>query len=338
MDQILLKQLETWHETGDYQKIIERLENYPEHNYDTIGHLARAYNNRGACGDFDKAVELLKMVEDFGRQDPLWYYRLGYAYYSMGNYLEAVRNFEIAAELDPEDEDSQALLLYCTEQLMGELADDLQEENIEVYSEEEMDLISDYIADTFGEFESVFHEIVSPDIHVDICLIPPTEEQNYYTLVTMGMGAHRMNTPSELDDYHLQQAELLLCLPPDWNLHSDEEKWYWPVRLLKILARLPLQEDTWLGWGHTVDNGEAFDESTQLCGSMLISPVGFGDEESVCQLPDGQVNFYQIIPLYREEMEYKMEHGAESLLDQLDSSVLIINPKRTKFCAEGMLS
>ena len=44
----------------------------------------------------------------------------------------------------------------------------------------------------FGKVENVFHELVSPDIHVDICMVPPPEERDYCTLVTMGMGAHRM--------------------------------------------------------------------------------------------------------------------------------------------------
>lgn len=65
----------------------------------------------------------------------------------------------------------------------------------EFYSETEVDEISDFIENTFGNYEFVLHEIVSPDIHVDIAIIPPTEERNYYTLCTMGVGAHRMNVP-----------------------------------------------------------------------------------------------------------------------------------------------
>lgn len=61
----------------------------------------------------------------------------------------------------------------------------------EFYTEKEMELIEKYIEDTYGPFNSVLHEIASPDIHVDICVIEPTPERNYYTLVTMGMGAHR---------------------------------------------------------------------------------------------------------------------------------------------------
>ena len=40
----------------------------------------------------------------------------------------------------------------------------------EVYTEEEMEAVEGYIEKYFGEVENVFHELVSPDIHVDICV------------------------------------------------------------------------------------------------------------------------------------------------------------------------
>ena len=42
----------------------------------------------------------------------------------------------------------------------------------EIYTEDEMSAIEQHIKNTFGEFENVFHELVSPDIHVDICVVP----------------------------------------------------------------------------------------------------------------------------------------------------------------------
>ena len=113
----------------------------------------------------------------------------------------------------------------------------------EVYTEDEMSAIEEHIKNTFGEFENVFHELVSPDIHVDICVVPPSEARDYYTLVTMGMGAHRMNVPEELAEYKLERAELAIALPPDWKLDEEslkDERWYWPIGLLKVLARLPI--------------------------------------------------------------------------------------------------
>lgn len=202
----------------------------------------------------------------------------------------------------------------------------------EVYSEDEMSAIEQHIKNTFGEFENVFHELVSPDIHVDICVVPPSERRNYYTLVTMGMGAHRMNVPKELAEYKLERAELAIALPPDWKLDKDsvqEQRWYWPIGLLKVLARLPISNDTWLGFGHTMDKQSPFAEDTKLTAAILTGPQGVEEGGEVCILPGGEeVNFYQVLPLYREEMEYKLEHDADALLERLEAVSFVVCPDR----------
>lgn len=186
----------------------------------------------------------------------------------------------------------------------------------ELYTEEELDAVDAHIVAWFGEYENVFHEIASPDIHVDVCIVDPTPERDHYTLVTTGMGAHRMNVPRELRKAKLDRAEVLITLPPDWDIQSSDEKWYWPIRLIKSLARLPGESNTWLGYGHTVENGEPFAENTEFCGSMLTMPYYFGKEAAVCILPDGdEINFYQVVPLYESEMNFKIENDAEMLED-----------------------
>lgn len=202
----------------------------------------------------------------------------------------------------------------------------------EVYTEAEMEAIEAHIEAHFGKFPNVFHEILSPDIHVDICIIEPTTERNYYTLATMGMGAHRMNVPKELREHKLDRAELFLCLPPDWEIQNDDERWYWPIRLLKSTARLPGECDTWLGYGHTLaaETPESYAENTQLCGVMLTMPYQFEQASATCALPDdSEVNFYQLLPLYEEEMNYKLAHCAEDLEALLGEDFdFVVNPVR----------
>jgi len=202
----------------------------------------------------------------------------------------------------------------------------------EVYTEEEMEAVEGHIRQYFGEFENVFHGLVSPDIHVDICVVPPTEERDYYTLVTMGMGAHRMNVPEELAEYKLERAELVIALPKDWKLNQEsmqDERWYWPIRLLKSLARLPINCDSWLGYGHTVENREPFADNTKLCTATLIDPQGVEESSNVCALPGGdEVNFYQVIPLYEDELDYKLEHDADALLDKMSGISIVVRPDR----------
>ena len=224
--------------------------------------------------------------------------------------------------------------------------DDTQDEeefsNPEVYTEEEMEAVEGHIEQYFGKFENVFHELVSPDIHVDICVVPPSEERDYCTLVTMGMGAHRMNVPEELAEYKLERAELAIALPADRKLDQEsmkDERWYWPIRLLKGLARFPIECETWLGCGHTMDNEEPFAGNTKLCASILIEPQNAEDGSEVCVLPGGEeVNFYQVIPLYEDELNYKLEHDADALLDKMAGISFVVNPTRQDAIIRGTLS
>ena len=236
---------------------------------------------------------------------------------------------------DPEDDS-------CDHSDNEDTQDEEEFSNPEVYTEEEMEAVEGHIQQYFGKFENVFHEIVSPDIHVDICMVPPSEERDYYTLVTMGMGAHRMNVPKELAEYKLERAELAIALPADWKLDQEsmkDEKWYWPIRLLKSLARLPIASDTWLGFGHTMDNQEDFAENTKLCAAILTGPQGTQDGSEVCILPGGEeINFYQVIPLYRDELEYKLAHDADALLDKMNGISFVVNPTRQDAITRGTLS
>ena len=236
---------------------------------------------------------------------------------------------------DPEDDS-------CDHSDNEDTQDEEEFSNPEVYTEEEMEAVEGHIQQYFGKVENVFHEIVSPDIHVDICMVPPTEERDYYTLVTMGMGAHRMNVPKELAEYKLERAELAIALPADWKLDQEsmkDEKWYWPIRLLKSLARLPINCDSWLGHGHTVENREPFADNTKLCTATLIGPQDTEDGSEVCTLPGGEeVNFYQVIPLYEDELDYKLEHDTDALLNKMRGISFVVNPTRQDAITRGTLS
>lgn len=232
-------------------------------------------------------------------------------------YVELVE-IELHGGLDKDSEDSEDDEDFEESYEEYGAEDDNEEygEDVELYDEDELDVVENHIQEHFGDFPTVFHEIVSPDIHCDVYVISPTEENNFYTLCTVGMGAHIMSLPDDLDSAEFGRAELFITLPPEWKVGDDENQWFWPVGLIKGLARLPINNDTWLGWGHTIDNQSNFADNTQLCGSILLNPVVYDKEASECVLPNGdKVNFYQVIPLYRDEMEYKIEHGADGLMD-----------------------
>lgn len=148
-------------------------------------------------------------------------------------------------------------------------------------------------------------------------------------MLTMGMGAHIMDIPEELSVEEYGRAELLICLPPDWKVGENSEEWFWPISLLKNLARLPINCDTWLGWGHSVDNQRPFADNTELAGSLLIYPENVDDGAETCVLPNGDtVNFFEILPLYCEEMNFKIDNDTKSLLEKMQDVSHIVDIDR----------
>ena len=134
------------------------------------------------------------------------------------------------------------------------------------------------------------------------------------------------------------RAELLVSLPADWDIKSDKEADYWPLRWLKVLARMPITDDTWLGWGHTIPNGEPFAENTKFSGVVLENPYSFGKDSMSCKLPNGDtVNFYQMIPLYEEEMNYKIEHGVDEMFEHFgDEFTPVVDINRKNYFEDGV--
>ena len=139
----------------------------------------------------------------------------------------------------------------------------------------------------------------------------------------------------------MERAELAIALPTHWKLDAESiknEKWYWPIGLLKVLARLPIANDTWLGFGHTMDKQSPFAEDTKLCSAILTGPQSVKQGSEVCILPDGEeVNFYQVIPLYQEESAYKMEYDADVLLKKMEGISFVVNPSRQNAITRGSL-
>ena len=121
MNPNLLTDIQAWHDADEHQKIIDALTALPgnELDYELTCLLARAYNNRGEDGDYERAVALLISVADQGSSDPIWHYRLGYAYYFLGREYEARQEFEYALLYHPGDEDCLMLIHSCNQALVS---------------------------------------------------------------------------------------------------------------------------------------------------------------------------------------------------------------------------
>ena len=119
MDKEILELLAEWHKNNEYQKIVDAILAIPEEerDYELIVQLARALNN---LGDYETATEMLLGVEEEGKNDPLWYYRLGYAYYYSDRFEQAKEKFEQVLRMTPDDEDAGIFLDWCNQELTPE--------------------------------------------------------------------------------------------------------------------------------------------------------------------------------------------------------------------------
>ena len=188
-----------------------------------------------------------------------------------------------------------------------------------------IDAVDRHIAETLGPVESVFHELVSPYVHVDVHHVLPSTERPFHVLVTTGMSEMPMTTPEGAEEF--RYAELLMCLPAEWPISDEgfrDERHYWPVRWLRQLARFPHEYGTWLSMGHSVPNGdppEPFAVDTKLSGMLLIPPVSLPEEAWKVALPDGRsVHLWSLLALYPEEMVLKLQRGADALLELLEKN------------------
>jgi hypothetical protein len=199
--------------------------------------------------------------------------------------------------------------------------------------------IERHVTEHFGEPSTVLHEILSEIVHLDIHVIKPRPDRNCWTLFTTGMSDRPMTTNGP---EATRFAELMLSLPPEWRVDllrltppsDDVEQWYWPIRWLKILARLPHEYGTWLGPYHTVPNGdppEPFAADTRLCCWMLLPPVRVPADAREVTLADGRtVRLLVLHALYPEEMRLKLDKGSDALLSAFDRADLseVITPDR----------
>ena len=189
--------------------------------------------------------------------------------------------------------------------------------------------IEAHVERTFPERKHVvFPEKVSEFVQVDIHLLEALTPQDVHVLYTVGMSALPMELPEEYRDklQGLERAELLLFLPPEWKLappvegEVENNSVWWPVNLMKYLAKFPHEYNTWLGGGHIVPNSkgyEPYDETTKLCGAMLGA---LQEEVSVFHAKDGtQLNLYTVVPLYQEEILKERAEGLEALLGSLSA-------------------
>lgn len=334
----LLQQIEEWNDHDEFSKCITAIEAIPEEErgFELTLLLGRAYSNLAVLGDhgvladndtvIDKeklaiAVKLLESVREEGMNNAYWNCRMAYALWmTEGREREALQYAKNWLAMEPDNEDAHQLISDC-ESFLQQQSETFAKE---VYTAQEKSIIEEHIGKYFGSSTLVLHENAGGNMDIDIYIVPPRCEHDYYTLVTCGMGAYKMQAENQPNA--MVRAELLINVPKTWLFNKEaleNEKYYWILRFLLKTVYLPVNNQLCFGWGYTIGSEEPLTEGADFAGAILLYPGIFGEQSYSCTLPNGEiVNFYQLIPLYQEEIEFKLEHGLDKLLEKCPDELL----------------
>jgi len=169
----------------------------------------------------------------------------------------------------------------------------------------------------FGELtEPVWHSTDDKSPHVDIYQFPPIPERDFWTLVTGGMSDLRqpkLRTP------------LGECAPRAELLMYVNEPKPWMITVLKGLAEMPFDHETYLYYGHTVPNGKPMTATPSHLTSFFFDQPYLEDPNLQDLTIDGDaVAFLWLRPIAESERAYAIERSGEALSELFSS--LDVNP------------
>lgn len=217
------------------------------------------------------------------------------------------------------------------------------------YSSHEMQTVEDHIIKHFGSISRIIPVEESENLDLRIFVIEPAKERDFYTLITCGMGAYKMELPDDFKDTDLDRIEMLTYLSPDWNMDlalskptglitgetvtpifgSMYDEWNYPVKVLKNLAQAPVDNDSYFVMGNIMDDEEPLSPSTNDTGGILISPAYISEEERICTLPDGdKVRFLQVMPIQSFEIDHAADLDQSLIFHRMIFHNFIVYPDR----------
>lgn len=175
----------------------------------------------------------------------------------------------------------------------------------------------EHLEKQLGEFDAIYKQVIPTHPPIDILYFKGKTND---ALVTNGMRRMTMNTPPELKAY--QNIELMMYVDKSFDL-SDEgltrKENSWLVKLLSDMAVYPSVNNSYLGWGHIVGNGEnleAYDKDVKYCGALVYPPINLSDVHFY-QYSENNLNvfIYNVMPLYKEELMFIQEQSSDQFIN-----------------------
>jgi len=160
--------------------------------------------------------------------------------------------------------------------------------------------------------QNVMHSTDLKRVHVDIYQFEPTAKRPYWTLITGGMSDEPQPLPTDCPEHISPRAEIMMYV-------SKPAGWMFSV--LKGLAEMPFDDNTYIHWWHTIPNGMPMTATPSSLTSYFFLPPYFEAKRfGGLKLGGDAVDFLWMIPITEAEREFAMEHGSQALEDKLEEA------------------
>jgi hypothetical protein len=117
------------------------------------------------------------------------------------------------------------------------------------------------------------------------------------------------------------RCEVMIRLMADHPLSQEafaDEANYWPIRRLKMIARMPHLLGSSFAAGHTIATNppEPLHPGSEFCALGLVEPLD--PDARTIRTKDGlEITLLQVVPMYREELAWKLQQPAIGALAEL---------------------
>lgn len=361
VDNEFLYEMDELMNEGRFQEVIDRISELDEDEMTNELYIMLAHS-LSQCAKYHDALNTLENIEEDTADDDMGYHleKAG-ALFGLHHYTSAVREAKVCLEIDDtcvepwlilcliyQETGNEAQFNYASErarEIDEEAWDNIFGDKIselELYEDDELNIVLDFISKHFGVPVKMFRyqdENGQSQPHpINCLLIPPDEQNDFFKIVSTGIGAYRGIDKNRNDIVH--RIEMAAFLPSELSVEEIENKYAWIARIMRQFGEMIQLEGSWLDAGHTVAYGDVLDSSVSYNGVIFNDVFVDTPEREKCMLPCGEeVHFLRFIPLYEEEMIFKIENGYPALFRKLEQlppeQIDVIIPDRPDTCLDS---
>ena len=361
MDNDFLYEMDELMNEGKFQDVIERINELDEEEMSNELYIMLAHS-LSQCAKYHDALSTLKNIEEDTAEDDMGYHleKAG-ALFGLHHYNSAVKEAKVCLEIDDTCVEPWLILCLIYQETgndskfnyASDKAKEIDEEawdnifgdrtsELELYQDDELKIVLDFITKHFGipvkmfKYEDEFGQ--SAPHPINCLLIPPDDHNDFYKIVSAGIGAYRGLDKSHSNIVH--RIEMAAFLPSSLTIDEIENNYSWIAKIMRQFGEMIQLEGSWLDAGHTVAYGDVLDSTVNYNGVIFNDVFVDTPEREKCFLPCGEeVHFLRFIPLYEGEMIFKIEFGYPALLNKLGKlspdQIDVIIPDRPDTCPES---